>query len=62
METVVKAFEAKGYTQATALVNAQLARILTVDDYDFKKKEPITWNPASDYKVNDGTGSEDEAA
>ena len=56
-KTVVKAFEAKGYTQATALVNAQLARILTVDDYDFKKKEPIPWNPASDYKVNSGAGS-----
>ena len=54
-------FEDKGYSWET-VVNAQLARILTVDDYDFKKKEPIPWNPASDYKVNDGTGSEDEAA
>ena len=61
-KTVVDAFKEKGYTQLTALVNAQLARILTVDDYDFEKKKPIPWNPASDYKVDDGTGSKDEAA
>ena len=61
-KTVVDAFKEKGYTQLTALVNARLARILTSDDYDFTKKEPILWSPATDYKVNDGTGSKDEAA
>jgi len=53
-KTVVDAFQEKGYTALTARVNAQLARILTVDDYDFDKKQPILWNPSSDYKVNDG--------
>ena len=61
-KTVVDAFKEKGYTQLTALVNAQLARILTVDDYDFEKKKPIPWNPSPNYKVDDGTGSKDEAA
>ena len=61
-KTVVDAFKEKGYTQLTALVNARLARILTSDDYDFTKKEPILWSPATDYKVDDGTGSKDEAA
>ena len=51
-KTVVEAFEEKGYSQETALINAQLARILTVDDYDFKNKRPKLWSPASDYKVN----------
>ena len=52
-QTVVDAFADKGYTALTALANARLARILTVDDYDFKKKKPRLWNPASDYKIND---------
>ena len=52
-KTVVDTFKDKGYTQVTALANARLARILTVDDYDFKKKKPRLWSPASNYKVND---------
>ncbi len=56
-KTVVDAFNEKGYTQVTALANAQLARILTVDDYDFKRKEPILWNPAPNYRIDSGTGS-----
>ena len=59
-KTVVSAFEEKDLTEEAALVNARLARILTVDDYDFNKKEPILWTPASDYKVDGGTGSKDE--
>ena len=59
-KTVKQAFEDKGYTALTAITNARLARILTVDDYDFDKQEPILWSPASDYQVNDGAGSEDE--
>jgi DNA polymerase-1 len=50
-------FEEKGYTQVTALANARLARILTVDDYDFDKKEPKLWTPSSDYRIDDGAGS-----
>ena len=38
--TVVKAFEDKGLTEEDALLNARLARILTVEDYDSKTKDP----------------------
>jgi DNA polymerase-1 len=61
-KTVVEAFEEKDLTEEDALVNARLARILTADDYDFKKRRPKLWSPASDYRVNGGAGSEDEAA
>ena len=60
-KTAVKAFTDKGLTEEDALVNARLARILTADDYDFDKKEPILWAPASDYNIDTGTGSKDEA-
>ena len=59
-QTVVNAFKGKDLTEKDALVNARLARILTVDDYDFKNKQPILWSPSSDYRVNSGTGSEVE--
>ncbi len=55
--TVVEAFKDKDLDEEVALVNARLSRILTVDDYDFKKKQPKLWSPAADYKVNGGTGS-----
>jgi len=69
VKRAVSLFEDKGYSWKTvieafdndteeALVNARLARILTVDDYDFKRKQPILWSPSSDYKVDNGTGSE----
>ena len=58
-KTVVKAFTDKDLTEKDALVNARLARILTVDDYDFKKNRPILWNPSPSYSVNCRTGSED---
>ena len=61
-KTVVKAFKDKDLTEEDALANARLARILTAEDYDFKKRKPKLWSPASDYKVNGGAGSEDEAA
>ena len=50
--TVVNAFTDKGLTETDALVNARLAKILTVDDYDFTKNKPILWNPPADYKVD----------
>ena len=59
-KTVVKAFKDKDLTEHDALVNARLARILTVDDYDFTKNEPILWTPSADYKIDDGTRPEDE--
>ena len=61
-KTVVEAFEEKNLTEEDALVNARLARILTADDYDFKKRRPKLWSPATNYRVNGGAGSEDEAA
>ena len=48
-------------TEEDALTNARLARILTANDYDFQRKEPKLWTPSSDYKVDDGAGSKDEA-
>ena len=60
-KTVVEAFVEKGHTEEEALTNARLAKILTADDYDFNKKQPILWSPSTDYKVNGGTGSKNEA-
>ena len=51
-KTVLETFKEKGLTEEDALVNARLARILTADDYDFNKKQPILWSPTSDYRVN----------
>ena len=71
VKRAISLFEDKGYSWQTvieafdndienALVNARLARILTVDDYDFKRKCPILWTPSADYKVDNGAGSEVE--
>ena len=57
--TIVKAFEDKGLTEEDALLNARLARILTVEDYDSKRKEPKLWTPEASYTINDGTGLQD---
>ena len=56
-KTVLKAFADKGLTEEDALTNARLARILTTDDYDFKKRETILWTPATGYRIDVGTGS-----
>lgn len=42
---VVAAFEKAGLTADDALTQARVARILTADLYDFKKKAPILWTP-----------------
>jgi len=60
--TVVEAFEDKGLTEDDALINARLARILTKDDYDFKRKKPILWTPTPDYEINYGARSKTKAA
>ena len=57
--TVVKAFQDKGLTEDDALLNARLARILTVEDYDSKQQEPKLWTPEASYTINDGTGLQD---
>jgi len=57
--TVVKAFEDKGLTEEDALLNARLARILTIEDYDTEKNEPKLWTPEASYTINDGAGLQD---
>ena len=51
-KTVVAAFKEKDLSEDIALENARLAKILTTEDYDHEKGEPILWNPTADYKVN----------
>ena len=53
-KAVVETFEEKGMTEKDALINARLARILTTQDYDHEKKEPILWTPTSNYKIDTG--------
>ena len=53
-KAVVETFEDKGMTEADAITNARLARILTCDDYDSEKQEPILWTPTSNYKIDTG--------
>ena len=55
-DTVVKAFTDKGLTVDDALLNARLARILTLDDYDTKRQEPILWTPKVTAAIDNGTG------
>lgn len=43
--TIVEAYTKAGLTEGDALIQARQARILQYTDYDFKKKEPILWNP-----------------
>tara|TARA_B100002019_G_scaffold91344_1_gene78778 strand:+ start:580 stop:1308 length:729 start_codon:yes stop_codon:yes gene_type:complete len=43
--TVVKAFKEKDLDEDVALMNAQLARILTCNDYDLTEHRPILWSP-----------------
>jgi len=51
-KTVVDIFKEKDLDEEIALVNARLARILTVDDYDFEKKKPKLWTPTADYRID----------
>jgi DNA polymerase-1 len=45
---VVEQYEKKGLTEGDALVQARVARICRADDYDFKKKDVLLWNPRED--------------
>ena len=58
--TVVKAFVDKGLTEDDALMNARLAKILTLEDYDTKQRQPKLWTPEPSFEVNCGTGLQDE--
>ena len=51
-KTLRDAFEEKGLSEDIALMNARLAKILTTEDYDHEKREPILWNPSADYCIN----------
>jgi len=46
-DAVVRAFVEKDLGEREALINARLAKILTVNDYDFEQQQPILWTPAS---------------
>lgn len=53
--TVVEAFAEKDLGEDVALQNARLAKILTVDDYDYTNQCPILWvPPSSSGGTNDG--------
>jgi len=51
-KTLLDAFKEKGLSEDVALMNARLAKILTTDDYDHEKGEPVLWNPKADYCIN----------
>ena len=51
-KTVIKAFTDKGLTEYDAILNARLAKILTIDDYDTEKQEVRLWTPEPDYKID----------
>jgi DNA polymerase-1 len=44
---VVDAYQRRGYTEADAIKQARLARILRSEDWDAEKKQPILWSPPS---------------
>lgn len=44
-ETVENAFAEKGLDKETALLNARLAKILQIDDYDFPNQKIRYWTP-----------------
>lgn len=44
---IVDLYAAKGLTEENAIVQAQLARILRAEDYDFRAKEVIPWTPTA---------------
>ena len=58
--SVSETFVEKEMTEEDALVNARLARILTTDDYDHDKREPILWQPLGQYEINPPPRSGDE--
>ena len=44
-KAVCQAFKDKGLSEAIALMNARLAKILQHEDYDHDRQEPILWSP-----------------
>jgi len=60
-ETVTKAFKDKGLTEEDALLNARLAKILTIEDYDTKKQKIKLWTPSSSDEIDNGARLKDES-
>ena len=50
----------KDLGEDVALMNARLAKILTKDYYDDKRRVPILWSPETDNNTDSGTGSSNE--
>jgi len=46
-ETIKNTFAAKDLEEDVALMNARLAKILTIGDYDFDSASPILWTPTA---------------
>jgi DNA polymerase-1 len=46
-EAIVSRYAKAGLTEADAIVQARVARILRASDYDFKAQNPILWTPPS---------------
>jgi DNA polymerase-1 len=45
-EAIVAAYEVRGFDESYALTQARVARILRVEDFDKRTKEPILWQPS----------------
>ena len=48
-------------TEDDALLNARLARILTIDDYDTKQQTPKLWTPQEAFAIDNGATVQDES-
>jgi DNA polymerase-1 len=59
-DTVVKAFAEKDLSEDVALMNARLAKILQVEDYDFTNQEPRLWSPSSSDRDDNGAAVQNE--
>jgi DNA polymerase-1 len=53
-DTVLETFLEKGLTEDDAIMNARLAKILQVEDYDFTNQEPRLWSPGSNSRNDNG--------
>ena len=51
-DAVVKTFAEKDLSEDIALQNARLAKILTIDEYDFETKTIRHWTANADYRIN----------
>lgn len=49
-KAIVSMYESKGLSEYHAVTQARVARICRHTDYDFKKQEPIYWNPPINQK------------